>query len=231
MDSMAVKDLFSKVVENVKIPNNQGTGGSNSSLKKLIDDKIKEKNQVYSFIGMEVYDRCQEKTLEIPGIEIYLEKMQELETEISELEAKRQSIELQKKGTTICQCGNVLSANQSFCTNCGCVVDNGKMLCICGTEVSKSEKFCPHCGTDLQQLQQGNPVPSQTGMAQPQMGMAQPCFGMAQANGMQPNVIMPQGGQPPMMRSGMQQPAKTCICGAKVPEGQFMCMECGRKIE
>lgn len=24
---------------------------------------------------------------------------------------------------------------------------------------------------------------------------------------------------------------KECICGAKVPEGQFMCMECGRKIE
>lgn len=24
---------------------------------------------------------------------------------------------------------------------------------------------------------------------------------------------------------------RECICGAKIPEGQFMCMECGRKIE
>lgn len=245
MDSMAVKDLFGKMVENVKIPNTQSTGGSTSSLKKTIDEKLKEKNQVYSFIGMEVYDQCQEKKLEIPGIEIYLEKMKELDAEIAELETKRQSIELQKKGTTICQCGNVLSANQSFCTNCGCVVNNGKMMCICGAEVGRNEKFCPHCGTDLQQLQQGNPVPPQIGMAQPQMGMvppgfgvaqpqagmAPPNFGMAQANGMQPNVMMQQAGQPPMMRPGMQQATKTCICGAKVPEGQFMCMECGRKIE
>lgn len=241
---MAVKDLFGKMVENVKIPNTQGTAGSTSSLKKTIDEKLKEKNQVYSFIGMEVYDQCQEKKLEIPGIEIYLEKMQELDAEIAELETKRQSIELQKKGTTICQCGNVLSANQSFCTNCGCVVDNGKMMCICGAEVGKSEKFCPHCGTDLQQLQHAQPMPPQMGMPQPgfgmappqmgmvspQMGMASPQVGMPQANMMQQNGMMPQAGQAPMMRPGMQQPTKTCICGAKVPEGQFMCMECGRKI-
>lgn len=28
-----------------------------------------------------------------------------------------------------------------------------------------------------------------------------------------------------------QKPMKKCICGAMVPGGQFMCFECGRKVE
>lgn len=28
-----------------------------------------------------------------------------------------------------------------------------------------------------------------------------------------------------------RQAMKECICGAKVPVGQFMCLECGRKVE
>ena len=42
--------------------------------------------------------------------------------------------------------------------------------------------------------------------------------------------LLETGGQQPE-NAGMQARYKECICGAKVPEGQFMCMECGRKVE
>ncbi len=151
---MAGKNIFGKVMETVKIPNVVTINTTINSVKKEIEEKVKEKNQLYSFIGMEVYDQCQEKKLEITGIDGYLEKMQALDEEIKELEARKQSMELQQKGSTVCQCGCVLNANQSFCPNCGREVDNGKLICICGNEVSKTEKFCSKCGASVEQLLQ-----------------------------------------------------------------------------
>lgn len=148
------KNVFVKVMKTVKIPNVAAISTSINSIKKEIEEKVKEKNNLYSFIGMEVYDQCQEKKLEIPGIETYLEKMQVLDGEIKELEARKQSMELQQKGSTICQCGCVLNVNQSFCPNCGRGVDNGKLICVCGNEVSKTEKFCSKCGVSVEQLLQ-----------------------------------------------------------------------------
>lgn len=151
---MAGKNIFGKVMETVKIPNVVTINTTINSIRKEIEEKVKEKNQLYSFIGMEVYDQCQEKKLEIAGIDMYLEKMQALDEEIKELEARKQSMELQQKGSTVCQCGCVLNANQSFCPNCGREVENGKLICTCGNEVSKTEKFCSKCGASVEQLLQ-----------------------------------------------------------------------------
>lgn len=200
---MAGKNIFGKVMETVKIPNVVTINTSINSIKKEIEEKVKEKNQLYSFIGMEVYDQCLEKKLEIAGIDVYLEKMQALDSDIQELEARKQSMELQQKGSTVCQCGCVLNANQSFCPNCGREVDNGKLICVCGNEVSKTEKFCSKCGASVEQLLQQTETAMQTAVAG---------FGIAGSNAAQASF-------------------KTCICGAKVPEGQFMCMECGRKVD
>lgn len=206
---MAGKNIFGKVVETVKIPNVVTINTSLNSIKKEIGEKVKEKNNLYSFIGMEVYDQSKEKKLEIAGIEVYLEKMQVLDDEIKELELKKQSMELQQKGSTVCQCGCVLKANQSFCPNCGRVVDNGKLICICGNEVNKTEKFCSKCGVSVQQLLQ-----------------------QAEAAPQQPAGTLIQRTQTATSGfAGTPVIYKTCICGAKVPEGQFMCLECGRKME
>lgn len=151
---MAGKNIFGKVMETVKIPNVVTINTTINSIRKEIEEKVKEKNQLYSFIGMEVYDQCQEKKLEIAGIDMYLEKMQALDEEIKELEARKQSMELQQKGSTVCQCGCVLNANQSYCPNCGREVENGKLICTCGNEVSKTEKFCSKCGASVEQLLQ-----------------------------------------------------------------------------
>ncbi|MDE7248021.1 MAG: hypothetical protein K2N43_09050, partial [Lachnospiraceae bacterium] len=122
-------------------------------------------------------------------IKTYLDKMDELNSEIEELEKQKEELEKKSTGKNICSCGYKLKHQDRFCPNCGEVVARDILICSCGAELAKDAKFCSICGKraeDIQQEQQSAKKPPKT---------------------------------------------RECICGAKVPEGQFMCMECGRKIE
>lgn len=91
----------------------------------------------------------------------------------------------------------------------------GKNVCACGYKLKPQDRFCPNCGEI---------VPRDTVL----------CSCGAELNknakfchscGKSMDDILREQEEP------TQQPMKECICGAKVPAGQFMCLECGRKVE
>lgn len=95
----------------------------------------------------------------------------------------------------------------------------GGAICACGRKVEKDMQFCPYCGTPVRHApEQG----MQKLDAQERAGEDQ----NAQANNFW------QGTSSfGTTDTALKENARECICGAKIPEGQFMCMECGRKIE
>ncbi len=171
------------------------------SIGKCIEEKMNAKSKLYGYIGMEVYDLHMAGKLDMPELAGYFEKLQVLDNEVRELQAQKQAVELQAGNRTTCICGAVLTQMDKFCPHCGARVNNGMVTCTCGNQVEKNARFCNVCGRDMQQ----NPV------------MMQPNVPPQAMNNAAVNVA------PKAM--------KQCICGAQVPEGQFMCMECGRKIE
>lgn len=91
----------------------------------------------------------------------------------------------------------------------------GKNVCACGYKLKPQDRFCPNCG---------EVVPRDTVICS--------CGTELNKNvkfcphcGKSMEIILKGQNEP------QQQPMKECICGARVPAGQFMCLECGRKIE
>ena len=252
---MAIKDQFKKV-KNMNLGNinlNNLTSGVplvKDNFTKEIEAKMQARDQVYNYIAMDVVDLYKEGMLNIPQLDIHFDKLAELENEIEELETEKQKMELQTKGQTTCSCGASITVNDRFCPVCGKTVDSGYITCVCGNKVKSEQKFCPVCGNSIHDM---NSSMMPMGVPQPGMmmqnGIQQP--GMMQQSIPQPGMMMQSGLSQPgmMMQSGLSQPGmmqqpipqmmpiraselrmKECICGAKVPEGQTMCMECGRKI-
>lgn len=165
-------------------------GNTVGSLKKQINELMKEKSTLFGVIGMEAYDLYVAKKLECPELALYLEKMDAVAKQISSLEEEKKQLEMKAQKNNICECGCKLSKNDKFCPSCGKRVDNGMILCTCGTEVDSKVKFCPNCGTMIESLKETSDSPVKEETLQ-----------------------------------------KECICGAKIMPGQFMCMECGRRVD
>lgn len=129
----------------------QDSGVNLKALKKEIDEKRGEQAKTYGFIGMEVYDLVKEKKIEIPQIESYLEKMDEINSEIKELETKIQEQERRIAGKNICSCGYKLKPSDKFCPNCGEPVP-GIVICSCGVQLDQNAKFCSSCGKKIEDI-------------------------------------------------------------------------------
>lgn len=164
-----------------------GNGVNLKALKKELDEKKNEKIRIYGFIGMEAYDLVKESKVELPQLSDYIEKMDELNQSIEEMEELIKREETKNKGKNICSCGYKLKAQERFCPNCGEEIPKDTIICSCGTEIQKDARFCFACGKSMEDI-------------------------ISQ-------------------KESQKQLVKECICGAKVPAGQFMCLECGRKIE
>lgn len=134
-----------------------------NTMKKQLEEKEKERSKIYGFIGMDVYDLYQQGKLDLPELEAHFEKMKELEQEIAELEAEKQRREQQSKKGGVCSCGQVLSAKDSFCPNCGKPVGNGMITCVCGKQIKSDLRFCPNCGKNVKEiLENGGNAGAQT---------------------------------------------------------------------
>lgn len=189
-------DSITGLMKKVKIPEKilpvskvqTEKGPSLKAVRKSLEDKMNEKAKVYGFIGMEVYDLSKENKIEIAQIKTYLDKMDEINREIEELEQQKEELERKSAGKNVCACGCKLKPQDRFCPNCGEVVVRDTLICTCGTELSKNAKFCSVCGKSTEDI-----IKEQETEKEPEM--------------------------------------RECICGARVPAGQFMCLECGRKIE
>lgn len=92
----------------------------------------------------------------------------------------------------------------------------GKNVCACGYKLKADDRFCPNCG---------EPVP---GIVVCSCGL---CLDkdtkFCSSCGKKMEDILKE--QETQRQS--QVPMRECVCGAKIPAGQFMCFECGRKIE
>lgn len=86
-----------------------------------------------------------------------------------------------------------------------------KNICECGAKLSKKDQFCPNCGKKIK-----NVIICKCGAELMPNTKFCNCCGA--------DVSTLENDEP-------SAPQKTCICGAKVSEGQVMCMECGRIVE
>lgn len=207
---MAITDILN-LNNKTKIPTQIPL--TKSPFVKALEEKVKEKTQIYNYIGVEVFELYNAGEVKIPQLDVYFEKLKALNEEINLIETERQKQELQQKGSTQCSCGCMLTIKDKFCPNCGKPVDNGLIVCVCGNQVNGNAQFCPNCGTNIPNLKQMRQNGQMVGGIIQQIPTSQPVVGQAGMAAAVPNVAM-----------------KECICGAKVSEGQTMCMECGRKI-
>lgn len=172
---------------------------TNQGLKKKLEDKLAEKTKIFNYIGIETYDLYKAGKLSHPQLDIFFEKMGELEQEISAVEAEIEQAKASAGETLTCSCGNKLSPGVKFCPKCGKPVESEFVLCSCGGRVKRDMAFCPYCGQKITRVSAGSAAGQENG-------------GIGNVSGNDGSV---QG--------------KECICGARIPVGQSMCMECGRK--
>lgn len=96
---------------------------------------------------------------------------------------------------------------------------NKGSVCSCGYAIPANSKFCPSCGKpvepDVILCDCGKTIQGDMAFC-PQCGKNLKQIGMNQTG---------------TVAGTNSENYKVCICGAKVAEGQFMCMECGRKLE
>lgn len=181
----------------ISIPNIVGGQG----LKKNLEEKQQEKNRIYSYIGMEVYDLCLAGKLSIPQIDLYFEKMQAVEQEIADLEAKLTGTKQKIRFGSRCACGCYLKPGAKFCPQCGMPAETETQVCACGCKLGNGVRFCQNCGKKV-----------------PESGSRS----VTEETGQSSGLIRTDPDEP----SGQRE----CICGAVVLDGQTMCMECGRIV-
>lgn len=91
----------------------------------------------------------------------------------------------------------------------------GKNICSCGYKLKPQDRFCPNCG---------EAVARDTIICTCGTELSKDVKFCSVCGKRMEDIIKEQEvSKAPEMRE--------CICGAKVPAGQFMCLECGRKIE
>lgn len=92
----------------------------------------------------------------------------------------------------------------------------GKNVCSCGCKLKPQDRFCPNCG---------EVVARDTIICTCGTELAKDAKFCSVCGKRAEDILQEQ--------ESTKEPPKTreCICGAKVPEGQFMCMECGRKLD
>lgn len=92
----------------------------------------------------------------------------------------------------------------------------GSSTCSCGQLLTADSRFCPSCGKTIDN------------------GMITCSCGKTVSSNSQFCTFCGRNLQQEKENIGnpvTQITYRQCICGAQVPEGQFMCMECGRKME
>lgn len=94
-----------------------------------------------------------------------------------------------------------------------------KNICSCGYKLKPQDRFCPNCGEVVER----DVIICTCGA---ELSKTAKFCGTC-GKPIEEIVSTQQSAQTVQAAPAM----KECICGAKVPVGQFMCLECGRKVE
>lgn len=161
MELDKLKDMIKNVPDKLQNIVKPAAGGTNlKMLKSELDEKRNEKIKTYGFIGMEVYDLASENRIDIPQVKGYIDKMNELNAAIEELEHKIADVERSNENQNICSCGYKLKPEDKFCPNCGEAVVLSAVICVCGAEVSRDSRFCQSCGRKMEDIVKINDLPA-----------------------------------------------------------------------
>lgn len=146
-------------------PKNSAENGTNlKTMKKELEAKMNEKAKIYGFIGMEIYDLSKENKIEIPQIKSYLDKMDEINQTVADLEKQIKEKEAKNAGKNVCACGYKLKPQDRFCPNCGESVPRDTVICSCGAELDKNARFCNSCGKSMENILKEQEEPKQLPM-------------------------------------------------------------------
>lgn len=98
---------------------------------------------------------------------------------------------------------------------------SGKNVCQnCGAKLSAGAKFCAECGTVVK----GDTIICHCSVpVKRSIKFCQNC-------GTSVEILLREEQQRENLENAAMEEEKVCICGAKIGMGQFMCMECGRKV-
>lgn len=94
-----------------------------------------------------------------------------------------------------------------------------KNICSCGYKLKSQDRFCPNCGEVVER----DVIICTCGAELSRTAKFCGTCGKPIAE-----IINTQQSVQTMQKVSAM---KECVCGAKVPVGQFMCLECGRKVE
>lgn len=162
-------DNIKVLMKKVKMPDNIHISPKSTSenvvnlktMKKELEERMNEKVKIYGFIGMEVYDLSKENKIEVPQIKNYLDKMDEINHTIEDLEKQIKEKEAKNASKNVCSCGYKLKPQDRFCPNCGEVVSKDTVTCICGAELGKDARFCNSCGKSMEDILKSQEEPKQ----------------------------------------------------------------------
>lgn len=129
-----------------------GTGVNLKAIKKELEEIKSKKLKMYGYIGMETYDLMKDNKIELPQLNGYIEKMEELNQIIAEKEEFIKKEEAKNKGENICACGYKLTPQDRFCPNCGEEIPRDTVICSCGAEIQRGAKFCHSCGKSMEDI-------------------------------------------------------------------------------
>lgn len=121
------------------------------NLKKNLEEKKNEKSKIYTYIGMEVYDFYRQNKFRMDELNVYFDKLIELDKEIDNAESELEQLNSTSKSIK-CSCGNVISDGMKFCAKCGRPIEVDEFPCKCGRMLKKGMKFCTECGQNVNEL-------------------------------------------------------------------------------
>lgn len=99
---------------------------------------------------------------------------------------------------------------------------SGKNVCPnCGGKLSSKDKFCKGCGMPIK----GDTIVCHCGNEVKRIDKFCPVCGTSVEQ-----LLNEEAGKEAFATGAEKGVEKICICGAKIAPGQFMCMECGRKV-
>lgn len=133
------------------------TKGNNSLENRTLVDEIKEaekeKAKIFMEMGILLYQKIRENTIEDASFEKMSDELVELDKLIYNNRLKIEGANLQNHKST-CDCGSIIDEDSKFCSQCGQMIEADEGIraikCLsCDSELDVDSKYCVCCGSKL----------------------------------------------------------------------------------
>lgn len=140
-----VENIFTKI-----------RGNDNAERKKIkseIKEAEKEKSKIFMDMGILIYKKIREKSIEDPSFDKMCDELVILDKLIYDYNKTLENNE-EKNHNLTCDCGNINNEESKFCSQCGKMVEIEECIktieCLsCGSQIDLDSKYCVCCGSKL----------------------------------------------------------------------------------